>query len=132
VPASPLAWLCEIAVAYRDAQEAIPFAHLLEQPFSEHELFHLAPLVCLKMRGFPLSGDPLTRARDAALASYIATSDEQPEVDLDRVLLFAFCYLAAHHGLDLVEAEEVETIMRFTEDHRDDLNRLIAEVYDGA
>jgi hypothetical protein len=72
VPRDAGAWLSEIAAAYRDAREAIPFGDALGEPFGENELFHLAPIVALKFRGLPVSGRRLREATDAALASYVA------------------------------------------------------------
>jgi hypothetical protein len=129
VPAEPLQWLEEIALAYKDAPEAVPFGELLQQSISDADLFHLAPLVCLKMRGLPLTGAQLDKARDAALASYVAPTERQSDPDADRVLVFAFCYLASHYGLDLIEEPEGQEIMMFVEEHRADLARLIGEGY---
>ena len=41
-------WIAEIAEAYRDAEEAIPFGPITGQLIEEKDLFHLAPAVCLK------------------------------------------------------------------------------------
>ena len=68
IPASLEAWPVEIATAYRDARDAIPFGPVVGEPFGETELFHLAPTVALKMRGLPRTARRLARATEAALA----------------------------------------------------------------
>jgi hypothetical protein len=76
---------------------------------TEHELFHLAPAVCLKFRGVQGSKGALERATEAALSSYVAMTGRDAE-SLARLsssqMAFAFCYIAAHFGLDLVSEEE--------------------------
>jgi hypothetical protein len=44
-------WLAEVALAYRNALEAVPFAPLAGTEITPDNLFHLAPVVCLKFRG---------------------------------------------------------------------------------
>ncbi len=47
-------WLAEIAAAYLDAREAIPFGDMLGEPLDkegEADLFHLASAVAVKFRG---------------------------------------------------------------------------------
>lgn len=127
VPESLEAWLGEIAAAYRDASEAIPFGPAVGARFGDAELFHLAPTVALKLRGLPRSGRTLTRATDAALASYVANRDRHPEVFANPHLAFAFCYLASHHGLGLLGEAQTEAVLDYVERHRRSLARLIAE-----
>ena len=125
VPASLEAWLVEIAAAYQDAREAIPFGPAAGEPFGEAELFHLAPAVALKLRGLPRSARKLARATEAALASYIATRDGNPEVFESPHLSFAFCYLASHHGLGLLDEAQTEEVMDYVERKRRSLARLV-------
>ena len=125
VPASPEAWLVEIAVAYRDAREAIPFGPAVGAPFGEAELFHLAPRLVLKMRGLPRSARKLARATEAALASYVATRDVTPDVFASPHISFAFCYLASHHGLGLLDEAQTEEVMDYVERKRRPLARFI-------
>jgi hypothetical protein len=125
VPESLEAWLVEIAAAYRDASEAIPFGPAVGARFGEVELFHLAPSVALKLRGLPRSRRKLSRATEAALASYIANRDANPEVFANPHLSFAFSYLASHHGLGLLGETQTEQVMDYVERHRRSLARLI-------
>ena len=125
LPASLEAWLVEIAVAYQDAREAIPFGPAVGEPFGEAQLFHLAPTLALKMRGLPRSARRLARTTEAALASYIATRDATPEVFASPHIAFAFCYLASHHGLELLDETQTEKVMDYVERKRRPLARLI-------
>lgn len=83
VPQDQLGWLREIAAAYGEAQEAIPFGRLIGEPIAEGDLFHLAPRVALKVRGLRASPRNLKKATEAALASYVANEERQPEVLAD-------------------------------------------------
>lgn len=125
VPESLEAWLVEIAAAYLDASEAIPFGPAVGERFGEAELFHLAPAVALKLRGLPRSGRKLARATEAALASYIATREGNPKVFANPHLSFAFCYLASNHGLGLLGEARTEEVMDYVQRHRRSLARLI-------
>lgn len=125
VPASPEGWLVEIAAAYQDAREAIPCGPLVGEPFSEPDLFHLAPAVALKFRGLPRSRGKLGRATEAALASYVATRDGNVNVFESPHLSFAFCYLASHHGLGLLDATRAEELMEYVERSRKRLAGII-------
>ena len=55
LPSHPAGWLREIAEAYVDARECLPFAIRLGVKAGDAELFHVAPLVMLKIRGLPAS-----------------------------------------------------------------------------
>ena len=125
LPASLEAWLVEIAAAYQDARDAIPFGPAVGEPFGEAQLFHLAPTLALKMRGLPRSARRLARATEAALASYIATRDVTPDVFARPHISFAFCYLASHHGLGLLDEAQTEEVMDYVERKRRPLARLI-------
>ena len=115
LPATAQAWIQEIRAAYADARDAIPFGPAAGQPFGEQEIFHLAPAVALKFRNLPLRGPNLKRATEAALSSYVANLESQGSALADPRLAFAFCYLASHHGLGLVEVATVESLMEILE-----------------
>ena len=124
VPDSPEAWLDEIAAGYRDAEETIPFGPLVGQEVKPEDLFHLAPLVCLKFRGIKRTRKLIQRATDAALASYVATKEQVPEVLAVPQLAFAFAYLASHFGLDLLDEQQVEAVMEYVEQNKAELLAL--------
>ena len=121
MPDSPEAWLGGIAAAYRDGQEAIPFGPLVGQEVKPEDLFHLAPLVCLKFRGIRRARRLLRKATDAALASYVTTKEQVPEVLGVPQLAFAFAYLASHFGLDLLDEQQVEAVMEYVEQNKAEL-----------
>ena len=61
--------------AYKDAKDAIAFAETAGKTMSESDLFHVAPLVCLKFRDLRNSNECQKNARDAAIGSYIANQE---------------------------------------------------------
>ncbi len=121
LPESPEEWLDEIAVAYGDAAETIPFGPAVGHEITESELFHLGPAICLKFRGLNQSAANLKRATDAALSSYAATSDLGDDL-LDRPqVAFAFCYIASHFGLGLIDETTASKILDHIADNPDTL-----------
>jgi hypothetical protein len=119
--------MMEIADAYLDARGVNSWSLVTGVDVSDGDLFHLAPSVCLKFRGFKLSGRKLKKATEAALTSYIATKDQEPDVMSLPHIAFAFCYLAAHFGLDIVEGSKVEKLMDYVVAHERDLAALIQQ-----
>ena len=118
-------WPEEIARAYHDAKETVPFAKLLGRQLKEKDFFQLAPFVCLKFRGLPRKFEK--QATEAALSSYVAMESHNPEVLSKPHIAFAFAYLASHHGLDLLTESEVAEIMDFIAGEQDQLAERIAE-----
>ncbi|MEE4607611.1 MAG: hypothetical protein V2L15_01880 [Desulfobacteraceae bacterium] len=123
IPDTPDAWLDEIVLAYRDAAEAIPFGPLVDHDLTEADLFHLGPTVCLKFRGLKLSAANLKRATDAALSSYVATSDLRDDLLASPQVAFAFCYIASHLGLGLIDETSASDILDYIVAHTDILVR---------
>jgi hypothetical protein len=120
LPRSPAQWLKEIKLAIADAAGAAPFASLVGTEVTAANLFHLAPVVCLKFRGKKLKGREADRVIEVALANYVANSDpEGIDHGLEQRPLMAFtlCYVAAHLALDLVDEENAEAILTFCEEH---------------
>jgi hypothetical protein len=125
LPKSSKGWMKEIADAYLNARGVNSWSLVTGMHVPDDNLFHLAPSACLKFRGFKLSGRKLKTATEAALASYIATKDQEPDVMSLPHIAFAFCYLAAHFGLDIVEGAKVEKLMDYVVAHERDLAALI-------
>lgn len=88
-------------------------AKLMGRKVGENDLFQLAPIICLKVRGLPRTKDLEAKATEAALSTYIATESHYPETVANAQLAFALAYLASHYGLDLLTEDEVEEIMDF-------------------
>jgi hypothetical protein len=120
LPRTPAQWLKEIKLAIADAAGAAPFAPLVGTEITADNLFHLAPVVCLKFRGRKLKGREADRVIKVALANYVANSDpEGIDHGLEQRPLMAFtlCYVAAHLALDLVDEQEAEAILTYCEEH---------------
>lgn len=116
-------WLAEIAAAYQDARETLPFVDLVDVAPSEEVLFHLAPHIAIKFRG--LRRSRAKAAVDAALTSYVATQDRFPQLFENPHISFAFCYLASHFGLGLVTEQDVDEVMTFVECNTANLSKGI-------
>ena len=75
-PTTPDDWLDEIKVAIADARKTKPFGLLTGQRITNANLFHLAPLVCMKFRGLDYRNEDLRKkVTEGALANYVANSD---------------------------------------------------------
>jgi hypothetical protein len=126
LPRNPTEWLNEIAGAYADAFETLPFMPLVNAVPDESVLFHLAPRVAVKFRG--LSDSQADVATEAALSSYVASKEQVGAALDDPHLAFAFCYLAAHFGLEIVTEQTVNEVMAFIEENPGASGRIIVEM----
>ena len=120
LPRTPAQWLKEIKLAIVDAADAEPFGPLVGTEITDANLFHLAPLVCLKFRGKKLKGREADRVIKVALANYVAnTNPDGIDHGLEHhpMMAFTLCYVAAHLALDLVDEQEAEAILVYCEDH---------------
>ena len=123
-PKTPDAWLEEIAKVYLDAIETMQFGALTGNKIEEREFFHLAPSLCLKFRGIKTTEDNLKKATDAALSSFVATKDSVDNLFEIPQMAFAFCYLASHFGLDLVDEQTLSQAMGYIESKLDYLIKI--------
>jgi hypothetical protein len=117
---TPEGWLLEIKLAIKDARDAEPLSILTGERITDANLFHLAPLVCLKFRGRKLVGREADRVTRTALANYVANSDPEGDdhgLSHKPLLAFAVCYVAAHLALDLIDEERAEAILDYCEGH---------------
>lgn len=120
LPKAPDQWLKEILLAIKDAKETKPFARLMGAKLTEADLFHLAPLVCLKFRGRQLAGAEVDRVTKGALANYVVnTGPDAPVQGLESrpKMAFALCYIASHLILDLVDEEQADEVLSYCEEH---------------
>jgi hypothetical protein len=123
LPRTREGWLLEIRLAIKDARETEPFSTLTGERITDANLFHLAPLVCLKFRGRKLMGREADRVTETALANYVVNSDPDGVdhgLETKPLLAFAICYVTAHLALDLVDEQKAETILNFCEEHLED------------
>lgn len=121
LPESISDWLQEIAAAYKDAHDAIPFGVFTGQKITEAELFHLTPAVCLKFRGIKNTKALHKKVTEAMLSSYVATKDTTEGIFNNPHVAFAFCYLASHFGLELLTEDEFTEIMEYIEAHQQEI-----------
>ena len=122
-PTTPDDWFDEIRRAIADARKTKPFGLLTGHPITDSNLFHLAPLVCMKFRGLDYRDEKLRReVTEGALANYVANSDPDG-IDHGLVarplLAFALCYVTAHHVLDLIDDREAATVLDFCDENMD-------------
>jgi hypothetical protein len=115
IPSTPQAWLEEIAKAYCDAYETLPFGKFVGREIKPEDLFHLGSALCLKFRGIESSIEILEKATKAALSSYVATQEIIGEVMDIPEFSFAFTYIASHYGLGLVDEHMATTLMEYLE-----------------
>jgi hypothetical protein len=120
LPRTREGWLLEIRLAIKDARETEPFGRLIGEPVTDANLFHLAPLVCLKFRGRKLTGREADRVTKVALANFVVNSDPEGVdhgLETKPLLAFALCYVTAHLALDLVDERDAEVILNHCEEH---------------
>lgn len=120
LPRTPAQWLKEIKLAIADASEAEAFGPLIGTEVTDANLFHLAPLVCLKFRGRKLTGQEADRVTEVALANYVVNSDPSGTdhgLAQRPMMAFTLCYVAAHLALELIDEKEAETILSHCEEH---------------
>jgi hypothetical protein len=123
LPKTPAEWLHEIVVAMADARETIPFGNMIGHRMTEADLFHLAPVICLKFRGRKVTGKEAKRVTETALANYVANSDPDGiDHDLEHrpFMAFALCYLASHLCLDLIDEKKAEAVLNYCEENLGD------------
>ncbi len=117
---TPEGWLLEIRLAIKDARATEPFSTVTGERITDANLFHLAPLVCLKFRGRKLLGGEADRVTETALANYIVNSDPDGVdhgLESKPLLAFAVCYVTAHLALGLVDEQKAEAILNYCEQH---------------
>ena len=115
LPRTTEGWMLEIRLAIKDARETEPFSTLTGERMTDANLFHLAPLVCLKFRGRKLVGREADRVTETALANYVVQSDPEGVdhgLKSKPLLAFAVCYVTAHLALDLVDEQKAEAILK--------------------
>ena len=122
-PKTPAQWLDEIRLAIADARKTKPFGILTGQRITDANLFHLAPLVCLKFRGLDYRDEELRRkVTEGALANYVANSDPDGidhGLESRPLLAFAVCYVTAHYVLDLIDDREAEAVLDYCDQNMD-------------
>ncbi len=128
IPPTKELWPPEIEAAYKDAKQAMPFGYAVGSKITEHDLFQMAPSVCLKFRGIKNTKKTRKKATDAALTSYVVNKDKNP-ILLDPHMAFAFCYILSHYGLELVSETETEELLCYIEDNLEKIKSGESSIY---
>lgn len=118
-------WMDEIINAYGDAAEAIPFGPAVNVEITARELFHLAPLVCIKFRDVERMSKKLKIVTEAAMSSYVANENVHGDTLEHSIMAFALCYIAGHYALGLLDPKQSEDILIFMGKH---LNEIINKI----
>ena len=118
IPSTQEAWVKEIDNAFLDARETIPFAPLTGHKMTDDDLYHLAPAICLKVRGIKPNKKLLKQATDVALSNYVANLDAHKESMSDPYMGFALCYIVSHFALEIIDENQVESIMFYLDNMR--------------
>ena len=122
LPATPSEWLEEIKLAITDAAGE-PVDRLIHEPDRAVNLFHLAPLTCLKFRGLDYRDEKLRKkVTEGALATYVANSSPDGidhGLDSRPLLAFAVCYVTAHYVLDLIDEEQASAALDYCDESLD-------------
>jgi hypothetical protein len=114
LPSTPAEWLQEIKLAIADAKKTKPFGWLFLHRITDANLFHLAPLICLKFRGLKTRGLKAKQVIETALANYVANADAHG-LKSRPMMAFVLCYVGAHLALNLLNDQEAETILNYCE-----------------
>ena len=122
-PGTPDEWLEEIRLAMADARNTKPFGLLTGQVITDSNLFHLAPLVCMKFRGLDSRNEKLRKkVTEGALATYVANSSPDGidhGLESRPLLTFAVCYITAHYVLDLIDEEQASAVLDYCDENLD-------------
>ena len=122
MPSNNKEWLEEIANAYCDAYETLPFGKFVGNKIKPSDLFHLGPALCLKFRGIKNTKENLHKCTEAALTSYVVTKEIVGDLFDIPQMSFAFSYIASHYGLDLMSDNQCTTLLDYMEKN---LERLV-------
>jgi hypothetical protein len=76
------------------------------------------PAICLKFRGIKQTEDILKQATEIALSNYIANLDARKKSLADPYMAFALCYVVSHFGLEIIDENQVESVMYYLDKSR--------------
>ena len=125
MPQSMQEWMNEIINAYTDAAETIPFGPAAGVEITDRGLFHLAPIVCIKFSGIERTTKKLKTVTEAALSTYVANEQVHGDTLEHSIMAFALCYVVSHYALGLIDEKSSEDILRFIEQHLDEIEKSI-------
>ena len=123
LPKTPAEWLHEIECAMVDAQKSKPLSGSGRQKGIEHSVCTSAAAACLQFRGRRLRDNAAIRVVLDVIEAYLANTDSD-QVDLGLqgrpFRSFAFCYLAAHRSLGLLDVPQADAIFKFCDENLGD------------
>lgn len=122
-------WLAEIAMAFKASEKFIQSATRVPIKELPNLLpWQMAPLFALGARGLGQNEDLLDEAAGYAFSSleqYFPPDQAVPPPP--PAVAFAFCYVGAHLGLDLVTEAEADQVLDTVEANEDSLESMIAK-----
>ena len=125
MPQSMQEWMNEIINAYTDAAETIPFGPAADVEITYRELFHLAPIVCIKFRGIERKAKNLKIVTEAAMSSYVANEHVHGDTPEHSIMAFTLCYVVSHYALELITEKKSENILNFMAQHLNEFKKEI-------
>jgi hypothetical protein len=128
MPADFETWVTEIAHGWIEALETKPYGKSSGQELTDLDLCLLAPYIAVRNRGLEDDKEMTRRAKEAALSSYAANKDHPDGALKVPEMAFAFCYLAGHFGLGLVDAQKVDEYFRKLEGCREEFLEYVRQL----
>jgi hypothetical protein len=114
MPRTNADWIQEIELAWQDASDAKPFGPLVDAEVTDRTLFHLAPHVAMKFRRRGATREDAEQIVNGALANYVANTEKgapAARLLMRSRMAFAFCYVAAHLVMGLLDEERAGELM---------------------
>ncbi|HJW86887.1 MAG TPA: hypothetical protein VJ440_09670 [Candidatus Brocadiaceae bacterium] len=100
-----------------------PFGPAANVEITYRELFHLAPIVCIKFRGIERTTKNLKIVTEAALSSYVANDHVHGDTPEHSIMAFALCYVVSHYALELIEEKKSGDVLSFMEQHLNEIKK---------
>ena len=121
LPKTPAEWLHEIVCAMADAQKFKPAHDSGRQKGIEHSTCNLAAVACLKFRGRRSRGNEIIGVLLDVIEAYLENTDpDRNGLQGSPFRSFAFCYLAAHRSLGLLDGPQADAIFKFCDENLGD------------
>lgn len=119
-------WVAEIAMAFCGSQQfmKLPMLSTLADANSMQP-WHVAPLMALGARGLSEREDLLDEAAGYAYSSFEQNFNVDDADALPPSIAFAFVYVGAHLGLDIIDEKRADEIMDLVEANQDALDLMI-------
>lgn len=124
-------WVAEIAMAYCGSQQFMKLPMLSTMADANNmQPWHVAPLMALGARGLSEREDLLDEAAGYAYSSFEQNYNVNDADALPPSIAFAFVYVGAHLGLDIIDESRADEIMDLVEANQDALDLMIEKARD--